>query len=149
MKNFWQIITALMAVALVVLLIRLSSVERQDIVIQEVEVPVQSAPSGVIVSIEDSLMVINTTEIAKDIVGFNGPTPLRLYLRDGVIERVEPLDNVEDTYYFDLLLEDNLFDSWTGLNLQDVVEYEVDAVSGATFSSRAVIETVKRAATFK
>ena len=37
---------------------------------------------------EDGMIVINTTELGKDIEGYNGPTPLKVYIKKNKVERI-------------------------------------------------------------
>ena len=40
-------------------------------------------------------LVVNTTEIGKDIKGFKGPTPLEITLVDGIVTEIKALPNEE------------------------------------------------------
>ena len=49
---------------------------------------------------EKGTYVVNTTEIAKDVEGYNGPTPLKVYIKNGKIEKIEYLSNDETPKYW-------------------------------------------------
>lgn len=91
----------------------------------------------------DGTIVISTATIGRDIRGFAGPTPVEIRVRGAVVRSVRPLDNAESPAYFDRLTAAGLFGQWDGLSVADAAAKHVDAVSGATFSSEAVIENVR------
>lgn len=92
----------------------------------------------------DGTIVISTQEIAKDIMGYGGNVPLEIYLKDGRITDIKPLRNAETPEFFEHVTASGLFARWTGLTPEEALQTQVDAVSGATFSSKAVIGTVMR-----
>ncbi len=93
---------------------------------------------------EDDMIVINTTELGKDIEGYNGPTPLKVYIKKNKVERIEFLKSTESPKYY-AQVKKTLMDQWTGLKVKDALAQKVDAVTGATYSSDAVIQNVQRA----
>lgn len=93
---------------------------------------------------EDGMIVINTTELGKDIEGYNGPTPLKVYIKKNKVERIEFLKSAESPKYY-AKVKKTLVDQWTGLKVKDALTQKVDAVTGATYSSDAVIQNVQRA----
>ena len=93
--------------------------------------------------LEDGTVVVNTTTLGKKIFGFRDTTPLEISLKDGKIVKVEALPNYETPGYFQMLKDAKIFDSWNGLTPQKALDKEVDAVSGATYSSKAVIDNVR------
>lgn len=86
-------------------------------------------------------VVINTTSLCEDVDGFMGPTPVEIRIRKDTIIDITPLPNEETPAYFREATK--LFRKWIGLTPSKALEVEVDAVSGATFSSDALIENVK------
>ena len=102
----------------------------------------QKAAEGIITK-TDGMTVINTTALASDVEGYAGTTPVKIYIRNNKIERVEALPNAETPKYF-ILIKRNLLDKWNGLHVKDAAKQQVDVVTGATFSSDAVIENVRR-----
>ena len=45
-------------------------------------------------------VIVNTTTIAANIKGYNGPTPLKIYISNNKIEKIEALPNDETPKYF-------------------------------------------------
>lgn len=87
---------------------------------------------------------INTTEIAADIIGFNGATPMEISLVKGVITEIKPLPNQETPQFFQRVLESGMLEKLVGKTIQEADTVQLDAVSGATYSSEAVIKTLRR-----
>lgn len=82
-------------------------------------------------------LIVNTTEIGRDITGYAGQVPLEVYVADGRVMRIEALPNNESPAFFNKATR--LLTAWNGLTLGEALRKEVDAVSGATFSSQAII----------
>ncbi|MCD8317424.1 MAG: FMN-binding protein, partial [Paraprevotella sp.] len=93
---------------------------------------------------DDGTFVVHTGMLAKDIIGYGGNTPVDISVKEGRIVRVTPLPNAESSEFFGRLKEEGLFSRWIGMTPEEAVKADVDAVSGATFSSTAVIATVRR-----
>lgn len=78
------------------------------------------------------------------ISGFMGPTPLLIGLdRDMRICKVIALENNETPHFFDAVKKGGLLESWNGLLPAEVADKKVDAVTGATYSSNGVIDSMK------
>ena len=88
-------------------------------------------------------LVVNTTELCKDVVGFNGPTPLKIKVVNGVVASVEALPNDETPRFFDQVLASGLLNAVVGKTPAEAAEMPLDAVTGATYSSKAVIENLR------
>lgn len=101
----------------------------------------QAKKDGVITK-ENGVTVINTTTLAADIEGYAGPTPLKIYVKGNKVEKVEALKNQETPKFFARLKD--LLNSWNGLDVKKAAQKKVDVVTGATYSSEAVIENVRR-----
>ena len=93
---------------------------------------------------EDGAFVINTTEIGKNVEGYQGTTPLKVYIKNNKVEKIEFLKSTETPKYY-AKVKKALQDKWNGLKVKDAKAQQVDAVTGATFSSEAVIENVRLA----
>lgn len=93
---------------------------------------------------EDGAFVINTTEIGKNVEGYQGTTPLKVYIKNNKVEKIEFLKSTETPKYY-AKVKKALQDKWNGLKVKDAKSQQVDAVTGATFSSEAVIENVRLA----
>jgi len=94
---------------------------------------------------DDGSVIISTQQIAKDIKGYGGNVPLEIYIKDGRITKIVALPNSETPGFFRRIESKGILTRWNGLFLQEALNTEVDAISGATFSSNAVIQSVKRA----
>lgn len=88
-------------------------------------------------------LVVNTTELCKDVIGYDGPTPLVIKVVDGVVASVEALPNTETPRFFDQVLASGLLQAVKGKKLADAEKTRLDAVTGATYSSEAVIENLR------
>lgn len=91
----------------------------------------------------DGSYVVNTTLLAKSVKGFQDATPLKIYIKNDKIVKVEALENKETPSYFDKV-KASLLQKWNNLSVSKVAETNIDGVTGATFSSKAVKENVKR-----
>jgi uncharacterized protein with FMN-binding domain len=91
---------------------------------------------------ENGMTVINTTTLGKDVQGFLGATPLKIYIQKNKVVKIEAMKNQETPKYF-LKVKKNLLDKWNGVKVKDAKKMKVDAVTGATYSSKAVIENVQ------
>ena len=91
----------------------------------------------------DGTYVVNTTTLAKDVRGFRGNTPLNIYIKSGKVVKVEALSNQETPNFFNKVKQ-GLLQKWNGMKATKVSTTNVDGVTGATFSSKAVKENVKR-----
>ena len=96
-----------------------------------------------VITKENGATIINTTTLAEDVEGYAGPTPLKIYIRKDKIEKIESLKNVETPKYWALIKRD-LLNKWNGLTTKKAATQQVDVITGATYTSEAVIENVKR-----
>ena len=90
----------------------------------------------------DGAFVVNTKPLAKDVQGFGGPVPLKIHIKDGKVAAVEAEPNAESPDFFNRAK--TLFNHWQNKSVDEGMREEVDAVSGATFSSRAIIANMQR-----
>jgi len=100
-------------------------------------------PADDVVTKENGVTVVNTTSLAEDVEGYAGPTPLKIYIKGNKIEKIEALKNLETSKYFALIKRD-LLSKWNGLAVKKATTQKVDVITGATYTSEAVIENVKR-----
>ena len=91
---------------------------------------------------ENGVTVINTTTLGKDVQGYLGTTPLKIYIEKNKVVKVEALKNQETPKYF-IKVKKALLEKWNGMKVKDAQKLKVDAVTGATYSSNAVIDNVK------
>ncbi len=98
-------------------------------------------PSKNAIKKKGNTYIVNTTSITKKIHGYAGATPLNIYITNNKITRIETLPNQESPQFFERAR--TLLDKFVGKNIAEVPSMQVDAVSGATYSSQALIKTVK------
>ena len=91
---------------------------------------------------KDGVYIVNTTKLGADVQGYNGPTPLNIYIKDDKIQKVEALPNDETPSFFQRV-QNELLSKWNGMDVKKAATAEIDAVTGATYSSNAVKENVK------
>lgn len=93
---------------------------------------------------ENGMFVVNTTELGKDVEGYQGPTPLKVYIKNNKVEKIEFLKSTETPKYY-ARVKKFLQTKWDGLKVKEAKEKQVDVVTGATYSSEAVIKNVQLA----
>ena len=80
------------------------------------------------------------------IKGYNGETPVLIALsKKKVIIGVWLLPNSETPRFTKRVEDAGFYNNWNGLSIKKARKKKVDAVSGATFTSRAVAESVQAA----
>ena len=83
--------------------------------------------------------VLFSSPYSDGIKGFNGPTPLLITLdAEGYIKDVVLLPNEETPRFVQHVIKGGLFESWNGLTPAEALEADVDAISGATYTSDGV-----------
>ena len=92
---------------------------------------------------ENGSTIVNTTTIAQDVEGYNGPVPLKIYIKKNKIEKVELLKNQETPKYL-VKVKNAILNAWDGLSVKDAKAKKVDGVTGATFTSDAIKENVQK-----
>lgn len=86
--------------------------------------------------------VVHSSVLADDVVGYAGEVPLDIYVSDGTIDSVVPLENRETPRFF--RKASAILDRYAGMAPEEVVSADIDAVTGATFSSEAIINGMKK-----
>ena len=77
-------------------------------------------------------------------IGWAGDTPLKIVVgEDGKIISVNFLPNQETPAWIRLIENAGFMDSWNGLTLCEAVGHRVDALSGSTMTTIAVINTLR------
>lgn len=107
--------------------------------------PVSATPqtNDTVAVAADGSVTVSTAPLAKDVNGFGGPVPLRIHIdKNGKVTRIEALPNAETPDFFSRASV--LFRQWEGKTVTEAAAAQVDAVSGATFSSKAIIANVQR-----
>lgn len=102
----------------------------------------QAANNDTLRILENGTAVINTSALASDITGYGGKVPLNIVIKNGVVENIVALKNDETKEFFDNASA--LFEKWKGRTIDEAMNMKVDAVTGATFSSKAIIGNMQR-----
>ena len=83
---------------------------------------------------------------SEGIKGYNGETPVLIALSPKqVILGVWLLDNTETPKFAKKVEDAGFYKNWNGLTVKQALKKEVDAVSGATYTSNGVIKSVQAA----
>ena len=82
-------------------------------------------------------LILQSKPYTDKVIGFAGPTPLEIVLdASGKISEVKLLPNKDTPKYIQIAIDGGL--------LKEALAKKVDAVSGATFTSRGIINTVHK-----
>lgn len=103
----------------------------------------EKVPESPIVYNSDGSYVVNTTTLAQGVMGYGGPTPLEIEVSDGRVVKITPLENNETPEFFGAIRNSDMLESLDGLTLEEASTTPVDGVTGATFSSTAVIGNIR------
>lgn len=95
-----------------------------------------------VITKKDGVYIVNTTSLTQNVQGYNGPTPLNIYIKGDKIQKIEALPNDETPSFFDRV-KTHLLNKWNGMTVKQASEAKIDAVTGATYSSNAVKENVR------
>ena len=89
-----------------------------------------------------STQVIYTGDIAKKVIGYNGPIPLNITIKNGVIENIEVLDNQESPGYLKRATA-KVLPQYIGKTVAEAKKLDADIATGATYSSEAIIKNIQ------
>ena len=92
---------------------------------------------------DDGTVIINTTPLTKNMIGFSGTTPVEITVSDNRITKVKPLANNETPEFYGAVVNSDLLDSWNGKTLEEAAKIHPDATTGATITSTALIRNVE------
>lgn len=89
--------------------------------------------------------VIYTAPFTNKIQGYGGPTPLQITMspEKRIINVTMLPDNNETPSYIKRIKRKGIFESWNNLTVTEALKKKVEAISGATMSSEAIIESVQ------
>ncbi len=93
---------------------------------------------------KDGTYVVNTTTLAQDVEGYAGATPVEVYIKKNKIVKVVPLKSQEGPKYV-AKVKKGMLPKYEGAKIKKGVVPEVDGVTGATFTSDAMKENIRRA----
>ena len=121
-KRFNAIVTALYACAMIAVM-------------------VSAMPNDNVISRENDTVIVNTQQLGKNIKGFRGNTPIKIFIRKNKVVKIEAMPNHETPQFFGKAK--TLLDQFNGQTVSKAVKMNVDGVSGATYSSEALKKNVK------
>ena len=99
---------------------------------------------NVMTKTQDGTYIINTTTLAQDVEGYAGATPLEVHIQKNKIVKVVVLKN-QDGPKYNAKVKKEMLPKYEGLNVKKGTVQDVDAVTGATFTSKAMQENIRRA----
>ena len=99
---------------------------------------------NVMTKTQDGTYIINTTTLAQDVEGYAGATPLEVHIKKNVIVKVVMLKN-QDGPKYNAKVKNQMLPKYEGMNVKKGTVQDVDAVTGATFTSKAIQENIRRA----
>ena len=91
---------------------------------------------------ENGTYIENTTTLGKKVIGYADATPVKIYIKKNKVEKVEILKN-QETPKYNAKVKKALQEKWNGQKVKDAAQLKVDAVTGATFTSEAIIKNVQ------
>ena len=106
-----------------------------------------AAPTDTVRTMADGSIVISTGPLARDVKGYAGEVPLEITVKDGKVAAIKAMPNSETPDFFNRAAK-GLLSAWNGKTLDEASQMQVDAVTGATYSSKAIIGNVKRGLQF-
>lgn len=89
--------------------------------------------------------ILLTMPYCEEFEGFGGCVPFAIVFNpDDKIRQLHLLQHNETPSWIEGLEEDNFFNSWDGLTAEEALNAPIDAVSGATFTSQTVIDSMDK-----
>ena len=116
------------------------SVAGHEIVSHEKEKITGMEGDETITALTDRNFIIHTSGLQGTATGYAGPVPVDICITDGVISEIRALPNAESPSFFKRSAV--ILSSWIGKTPAEALEMKIDAVSGATYSSNAIISNV-------
>ena len=99
---------------------------------------------NVMTKTQDGTYIINTTTLAQDMECYAGATPLEVHIKKNKIVKVVVLKN-QDGPKYNAKVKKQMLPNYEGMNVKKGTVQDVDAVTGATFTSKAMQENIRRA----
>lgn len=89
----------------------------------------------------DGTYVVNTSSLCQ-VKGYRSTTPLKIFIKGDKVVKVEALKNQETPKYF-ARVKNEVLPSWNGKTVKKAAKLKVNAVTGATLSSDAVMKNMQ------
>ena len=102
---------------------------------------VSGTPDNTVMSKDAGTMVVNTTTLTKNVRGYKGTTPVKIYIKKNKVMKVEGLPNRESPKYF--AMAKAVLEQFEGKSVTKASKMEVDGVTGATYTSKALVKNVQ------
>ena len=99
---------------------------------------------NVMTKTQDGTYIVNTTTLADDVEGYAGATPLEVHIKKNKIVKVVVLKNMDEPKY-NAKVKKEMLTKYEGMDVKKGTVQDVDAVTGATFTSKAMQENIRRA----
>ena len=99
---------------------------------------------NVMTKTQDGTYIVNTTTLADDVEGYAGATPLEVHIKKNKIVKVVVLKNMDGPKY-NAKVKKEMLTKYEGMDVKKGTVQDVDAVTGATFTSKAMQENFRRA----
>lgn len=93
---------------------------------------------------KDGTYVVNTTTLAQDVEGYAGPTPVEVYIKKNKVVKVVPLKTLDGPKYV-AKVKKEMLPKYENKSIKKGTVEDVDAVTGATFTSNAMKKNIRRA----
>ena len=106
-----------------------------------VAIMMSAMPAEEVMSRENGVTIVNTTSLSQSVKGFKGATPVKIYIEKNKILKIETLPNQETPKYFNKAK--TLLEKFAGMRVTKAAKADVDGVTGATFSSKALKKNVQ------
>ncbi len=107
--------------------------------------PLLNPDSTEIYRISGDTVFVNSVRLGQHIRGYRDVTPVEIAIVGDKVTGITLLNNHESRGYIRKITAAGFFDSWNGLSVKEAQALQVDAVTGATFSSNAIRENVSLA----
>ena len=85
--------------------------------------------------------IVSTRGVVRGVKGFASDTPVKIFIEKGKIKKIEAQPNQETPSIF--ARAEEVLKRFVGKSVSEAQSMQVDAVSGATYSSKALVKTVK------
>ena len=102
---------------------------------------ISARPAGNIITRSGKTTIVNTTQLGSSVRGFKGNTPVLIYINKNKVTKVGALPNQETPRFF--ARTKALLARFEGMTVSKAAKANVDGVTGATFSSKALKKNVK------
>lgn len=101
-------------------------------------------PSDGIMTRRGDAYIVNTTKLTPKVRGYGGAVPLEVTIRGEKITELRALANQETPEFFNSA-KNKLFRFYKGKTVSEALRSRPDAMTGATYSSGAIIANVQAA----